>query len=187
MLDEEGMDTFIEKHFTRSAFRLEVLPQYTVDSDQGNVTSYLEGDPEPSWAHGGPWFDHLAEERAAGRRRYRVHIVTPPLSDYLRYECEWGYVYTTAAGEEVYILDTSETTPPMKDLLDHDWWLLDDEHVLRMHYDTEGRFLGAEPLPPSAAGVYRMCRDALMETAVPFGDWWGRHPQYRRKGQDGAL
>src|SRR5437868_7585515 len=144
MLDERGMDDFIEKHFTRTAFRLEVLSQYTVDSDQGNVESYLGGDPEPSWAKGGPWFDHLAAERASGKRRYRVHIVEPPLSDYLRYECEWGYSYTVAAGEDVYVLDISETALPTRELIDHDWWLLDEEHVLRMHYDAEGRFLGAE-------------------------------------------
>ncbi|MFF5205157.1 DUF6879 family protein [Streptosporangium sp. NPDC000396] len=48
MFDEEGMDAFIERYFTRSAFRLEVLPQYMVDSDQGNVTAYLTGAPEPN-------------------------------------------------------------------------------------------------------------------------------------------
>ncbi|WP_425563936.1 DUF6879 family protein, partial [Nonomuraea longicatena] len=59
LLDEAGMDAWIEDHFTRTAFRLEVLPQYTVDSDQGNVAAYLAGESEPSWARGGPWFDQL--------------------------------------------------------------------------------------------------------------------------------
>ncbi|WP_371783898.1 DUF6879 family protein [Streptosporangium subroseum] len=181
------MDAFIEERFARTAFRLEVLPRYTVDSDQGNVENYLAGAAEPSWANGGPWFDHLAAERATGKRRYRVHIIEPPLSDYLRYECEWGYVYTTAAGEEVYILDTSETPLPTKDLVDHDWWLLDDEHVLRMHYDPEGRFLGAEPLSSSSVGPYLACRDAVMKAAVPFEAWWDAHPQYKHNGQDSAL
>jgi hypothetical protein len=49
--------------------------------------------------------DYLKAEEAAGIRRYRVHFLTSPIGDYLRYECEWGYAYTTAAGEEVTILD----------------------------------------------------------------------------------
>jgi hypothetical protein len=181
LLDESGMDSWIEQHFTRTAFRLEVLPQYMVDSDQGNVAAYLAGAPGPSWAHGGPWFDQLRQERAEGKRRYRVRILTPPLSDYLRYECEWGYAYTTVAGDEVNILDTAESPLPAVDLVDHDWWLIDDQHVLRMHYDADGRFTAAEPLPAAAAANYRACREAVMKASVPFQAWWDTHPEYRRR------
>src|SRR5258708_18617127 len=95
LLDLAAIDAFFDEHFTRSAFRLEVLDRYTVDSDQGNVESYLAGGAAPSWADGSEWMDQLARERAEGRRNYRVHELESPLSDYLRYECEWGYVYTS--------------------------------------------------------------------------------------------
>lgn len=179
MLDEQGLDAWIEEHFTRSAFRLETLDRYTVDSDQGNVERYLTGQPGPSWAEGGDWFDQLAAERAAGKRRYRVRVWTSPIGPYLRYEAEWGYLYTSKAGEEIYVLDLAETARP-SGLLEEDFFVIDDRRVLRMHYDDQGRLLGGEPLPEDAAEPYLRCRDAAMAAAVPFQDWWNRHPEVRR-------
>src|SRR6266508_4138307 len=95
LLDLAAIDEFIEERLTRTAFRLEVLDRYTVDSDQQNVERYLAGDPAPSWADGDEWMEQLTRERAEGKRRYRVHVLESPLSDYLRYECEWGYAYTS--------------------------------------------------------------------------------------------
>ena len=180
LLDLPAIDAFFDEHFTRTAFRLEVLDQYTVDTDQGNVERYLAGGPAPSWAEGGEWMEQLARERTEGKRNYRVHVLASPLSDYLRYECEWGYVFTSQAGEEVYILDTAETPRPAG-LIEEDFWLLDDAHVLVMRYDAEGRLLGGEPLPASETGRYRRCRQIAMAHAVPFGGYWAEHPQFWRE------
>jgi hypothetical protein len=180
LLDLAAIDAFFDEHFTRSAFRLEVLDRYTVDSDQGNVESYLAGGPAPTWAEGSAWMDQLARESAEGKRNYRVRVLESPLNDYLRYECEWGYAYTSRAGEEIYILDTAEAPRPAG-LMDEDYYLLDDERVLAMRYDDDGRLLGAQPLPASETGRYLRCREVAMEHAVPFGGWWAEHPQFWRK------
>ena len=180
LLDLPAIDAFFDEHFTRSAFRLEVLEKYTVDSDQGNVESYLAGEPAPTWAEGSAWMDQLTRESAEGKRNYRVRVLASPLNDYLRYECEWGYAYTSRAGEEIYILDTAETPGP-EGLLDEDYYLLDDERVLVMRYDGDGRLLGAEPLPGSENGRYLRCREAAMAAAVPFGRYWAEHPQFWRE------
>lgn len=176
-LDE--LRAYAEAHTTREAFRLEALDTYTVDSDTDNVRRYLAGQDGPSWAHGDDWMRYLEEERASGIRRYRVHIVTSPLSPYLLYECEWGYAYTTQAGEEVYILDTAETARP-PDVPDDEFWLYDDRYVVRMDYDSEGRFIAAEALPESEAPQYRGYRDRALSAAVPFAEYWERHPELRR-------
>jgi hypothetical protein len=180
LLDLAAVDAFIEEHFTRSAFRLEARDRYTVESDQENVERYLAGGPAPSWADGDEWMEQLAQERVAGKRRYRVHVLKSPLSDYLRYECEWGYVYTSRAGEEIYILDLAETPRP-DGLINEDFWLLDDEHVLVMRYDPEGRLLGGEPRTAADAPRYRHCRDVALAHAQPFGRYWDEHPQFWRQ------
>lgn len=173
--------SYAEAHTTTSVFRLETLDEYLVDSDQDNVHRYLAGQDGPSWAQGDDWMDYLAQEQAAGIRRYRVHVLASPIGDYLRYECEWGYVYTSQAGEEIYILDTAETARPA-DLPDDvdDFWLYDDTHVVVMHYDAAGRFIDAEALPLSETPRYRRYRDAAIAAAAPFTTWWQRHPEYRR-------
>ena len=180
LLDLPAIDAFIEERFTRSAFRLEVLDRYTVDSDQENVERYLAGDPAPSWADGDEWMEQLTRERAEGKRRYRVHVLGSPLTDYLRYECDWGYAYTSQAGEEIYILDLAETLRP-GGLINEAFWLLDGEHVLVMRYDSEGRLLGGEPLAAADAPRYRRCRDVALAQAQPFSRYWAEHPQFWRE------
>ncbi len=180
LLDLTAIDAFFDEHFTRSAFRLEVLDRYMVDSDQDNVERYLAGGSAPTWAQGSEWMDQLARERAEGKRNYRVHVLESPLSDYLRYECEWGYACTSNAGEEIYILDTAETPRP-DGLINEDFYLIDDERVLVMRYDGDGRLLGGEPLPVSEAARYVRCREVAVAHAVPFGRYWAGHPQFWRE------
>ncbi len=109
-----------------------------------------------------------------------MHVFASPLSPYLRYECEWGYVYTSQAGEEIYILDTAETARP-GGLLDEEFWLYDDRWVVVMHYDNQGRFTDAVALPESETPRYRRQRDLALAAAVPFSSWWEAHPENRRK------
>ena len=180
LLDLTAVEEFFQRHCARSAFRLEVLEKYTVDSDEENFRDYLAGGPAPTWAAGSEWMDQLARERAEGKRNYRVHVLASPLSDYLRYECEWGYVYTSRAGEEIFILDTAETPRP-GGLIDEDFYLLDDERVLVMRYDDNGCLLGGEPQPESETGRYLRCREAALSRAVPFARYWAEHPQFWRE------
>jgi hypothetical protein len=180
VLTERELVAFANEHTTRSAFRLETRQRYEVDTDAGNVARYLAGEEVPSFVVKGPWLEHLARERSHGIRRFRVHVVESPLSDYLRYECEWGYAYTTAAGEEIYILDLAETPAPAG-LPDHDFWIFDDTHVVVMDYDDTDRFRAAEILPEVELPRYRHYRDLALSRAVPFETYWAAHPQYRRE------
>jgi len=101
-------------------------------------------------------------------------VLSTPLSDYLCFECEWGDAPNSAAGEEIHILDVSEHPAPL-DLVDHDFWLIDDTSVSRMIYDDEGRFIGAELEAPTALPVYQRARNAALTASEPFETWWARH------------
>src|SRR5690349_21452596 len=99
MLDIEQTTEFFDQHYHRTAFRLETRDSYDVGSDGGDVARYLRGEPAPHAGRKNPWLEELAAERRAGRSRSRVHVLATPLGDYLRYECEWGYVLNVQAGE----------------------------------------------------------------------------------------
>jgi hypothetical protein len=106
-----------------------------------------------------------------------------PLHPYERYECEWGYVLTSAAGEDIRVLHPREHQIPA-DLIDHDYWLLDDQHAVRMHYSDSGEFLGAT-VEPDLLDSYRAARQVVLGTidqpvAEEFTTWWSRHPELRR-------
>src|SRR6266536_3599232 len=154
MLNETELGEAIDARFTRSLFRLEVLDRYDVTTDGADYERYLRGEPGPDPARKQPWLDQLRREVAEGKYSHRVHVLTSPLSDYLRYECEWGYAYNVTAGEDIRILDLAEVSRP-PGLIDEDFWLIDDAHVIRMHYDGRGAFVGAELMPAEALSRYR--------------------------------
>lgn len=178
MLDLDETVAFFDAHYTASAFRLETLPVYDVASDGDDVARYLAGEPEPDPGRKQPWLDELRAEKAAGKRRYRVRVLRTPLSDYDRYACEWGYAPNAAAGEEINILDVAATPRPAG-IGDEDFWLLDDEHVLRMIYTAAGQFQGS--VAADDPGPYLAARDAALAAAVPFGPWWAAHPEFWRE------
>lgn len=195
MMGPAELNTWMDQHFTRSAFRLETLQTCEVASDGSDYRRYLDG--EPTWTPEGkqPWLDHLPAERARGLRRYRVRIVTRPVTPYTRYECEWGYQPNVAAGEDVRVLDLGDRDLPPglpdPDRWHFDWWLVEERdggrHVLRMEYTDDGRFLGttvAGRAPDATVSLsvpdFAAVRDRLWSAAEPFTSWWSRHRELHR-------
>jgi hypothetical protein len=165
---------FFGAHLTQSAFRLEQLDRYDVSSDGGDFARHRSGETEPDWERKTPLLESLRKEKEAGIRRYRVRVLSTPLNDYLRYSCEWGYVLNSQAGEEIHVLDLAERERP-EDVVDHDFWLLDDKYPLRMHYSETGEFIGGELV--DSLERYQKARDAALAAAEPFERWWARHPE----------
>jgi hypothetical protein len=163
--------------FRKRLFRLETLPEYAVDADGADFHRWISGEAEPTWARKRPWLEVLRADRAAGRHRQRVRILSDRLTDYERYACEWGYALNSEAGENIRVLRRGEHDIPSWPTTSHDWWIVDDHETVLMHYDKHGRFEAAEVL---AVGHYPLVRDALWGIAEPFRSWWQRHPELHR-------
>lgn len=164
---------------TKSVFRLETLSVYNPVSEAAALESYLAGDPCPRVGVTTPYMRTVEDQTGRGVRRFRVHVVQGPLTDYLRYEMEWGYTFTSQAGEEILILDTAEHRSP-EGLVNEDFWFFDDTHVVRMDYRDDGEILGKELLEEPDLEHYRAQRDLALAGAVPFNEYWSAHPQYHR-------
>jgi hypothetical protein len=160
--------------FRHEAFRLETLDDY---GRSGNVDAYrlfLEGQPKPD-DYNADWLDEVRSHVDAGRRIYRVHVLTRPLSPYLRFELGWGYRTNATAGEEFFILDVTEMPNPIDAV--GDFWLFDSLTAAPMRYSDDGKFLGADVLPDDQSARYVSCRDIALAHAVPFEDWWAEHAE----------
>lgn len=166
-----NIDEFYGKFhsFKRRAFRLETLPQYLSDEEEGNLQAFLNGeqlfgpiDPE--------WPKMIARNVAAGKSMSRVHVVPDLLTPYLRYEIEWGYAHNIEAGEDVRLL-MPEAPREVRQLAERDFWLFDDEVVL-MDYDADGRLVGVE-LEEDADRIQKYCRskDILLSHAIPVREY----------------
>lgn len=174
MLTENELGEFIDARFTHTLFRLETLDHIEVGADVEDFGRYKQGLSGPDMAQRNQWLDVIRDEVAYGKHTYRVHVVRSPLSTYLRFCFEWGYVHNSAAGEHIGILDEAEQTVP-SDLIRQDFWLIDGEHLVLMHYDDRGRFVGATVGADSDTPRYRSCADAAWATSVRFEDYWNAH------------
>ncbi|WP_340559031.1 DUF6879 family protein [Streptomyces sp. GSL17-111] len=158
--------------FERDAFRLETLNDY---SRSGNIDAYrafLAGSPQPE-DYNAAWIDELRSHTEMGKRVHRVHVLSRPLTEYLRFELGWGYRKNMSGGEEFAILDITDQPNPLEGV--PDFWIFDSAHVAVMHYDSSGGYEGAEILPAERATDFARFRDTALAHAQPFTEWWATH------------
>ena len=151
----------------RDAFRLETLPAYAMDEEEAEYARWRATGELPV-AEDDPWLVRLRRFRATGRTIGRVHVITRPLSQYLRYQFAF-YPHSVAAGEDVRILDA--TACPGHGLPEQDFWLFDETAVVRMDYDRHGRQLGRELLEDADPAPYIERKRRALGLAVPFAQF----------------
>lgn len=160
--------------FEQEAFRLETLDDY---SKSGNVNAYrafLAGERQPADYNDG-WVTELRSHTSKGKRIYRVHIVSRPLTPYLRFELGWGYQKNATGGEEFFVLDITGRPNPLEGV--PDFWLMDGLTPGVLNYSEDGAFLGADILTSERAEEFRAYRDSAMARAQPFSEWWAEHAE----------
>jgi len=147
------------KTFRTEAWRLETLPQYLVPQEAGEFAEFKAGARFP-----GPYEDDwtaMVRTRTVGR----VHIVTRPLSDYLRFEFERYYQHQAPAGEDIRILDVTDRPNPLPDV--QDFWMFDHSSVVLMHYHPDGTQISRELYEGDPAPFVEYQRIAVA-ASVPF-------------------
>ena len=182
MMGVAELRPYLDAHFTKTLFRLEALAAYNVASEGPDFARYLAGEPGPTLERRQPWLDRLSAEASRGQGRRRVHTVTLPLSDYLKFECEWSYALNPY--EDIRILELTALRPDLQGLVDAaggDFYLADEEHVIRLHYNAENQPLGVvADSSPAVVAKYRNIAETLWSEAEPFHQWWAAHPEFHR-------
>lgn len=164
------------ERFKYSMFRLEVLQGYEGSGEDEAVAAMAAGQPEPPIPAMDRWASLIHAGRVAGKVHQRVHVVTEPLTNYMRYEIAWAYRQSTAAGEDVRIIPRSHGDWP-EGVSHDDFWLFDSSEMYLMHYDTGGMWLGAELITDSAR-IVAACRqrDAAWHQAIPWRQYVASRP-----------
>jgi hypothetical protein len=159
--------------FERQAFRLETLDDYGQSGGVDAYQAFLAGEEQPESYREAAWLTTVGDATRSGKRVYRVHILSRPLTDYLRFELSWGYHRNMTVGEEFFILDTTEQPNPIPQA--PDFWLFDDRATGVMAYDDSGKYLGSEFLAEDRVAEFQTYRDTALAHAIPFTKWWALH------------
>jgi len=156
--------------FEREAFRLETLPVYRVREEAERIEHFLAtGDTGAADDDG--WRTEVQHHRDTGRWIGRVHVVSRPLTDYLRFEFT-SQKFSVQAGEEVRVLDLADTPNP--GLPDQDFWMFDESTVVRMDYAEDGTQIGRELLEAADPAPYVEYKRLAMAHSEPLLDYCAR-------------
>lgn len=154
--------------YKQEAFRLETLSSYKVGSEQAEYKTFL-ATGQLDIPDDDPWLVRVRHFRHTGRWIGRVHVISRPLTDYLRYEFV-VYRHTVEVGEDVRILDL--TNRPDPGLPMQDFWLFDETAIVRMDYDSDGTQLGHELLEEVDPAPYVAWKQLALQYAEPFTENW---------------
>ena len=152
--------------FEESAFRLETLDAYSIPQETPEFDRYLRGEQLPTDPNS-EWVKLVADRVRLGKIMQRVRVISTPLTPYLRYEIDWGYLYSSIVGEDIRLIERSRLKPDMQ--APNDYWLFDRRILIAMQYDSVGHFLFARE-EDSADRVQFACdlSDSLLPLAVPL-------------------
>ncbi|MET8329644.1 DUF6879 family protein [Streptomyces sp. NPDC005181] len=150
--------------FQKEAWRLETRPVYRVPQEAEEFGRFLSGERFPG-PYEDDWTALIRKHREAGGSIGRVHIVTRPLSDYLRFEFERYYRHQASVGEGIRILDVTDRENPLPDV--DDFWMFDRSTVVLMKYEEDGTQIERELHEGDVAPFLEYQRIAIAES-VPF-------------------
>lgn len=154
--------------YERSAWRFECQPTYMMPNEQETLSRFLAGEPKPE-GHNSAWHATVRDLVASGRTIGRVRAVRYPLTDYQRYQLEWGIPGNIAAGEDIRIADAANLDLPRQD-----FWLFDDSVVVELNFRGDGTLINVVQRDDTDLTRYLQWRDIALAHAVPLSEWNAR-------------
>ncbi|MFI5800893.1 DUF6879 family protein [Streptomyces sp. NPDC051677] len=155
------------RDFKSEAWRLETLPTYRVPQEADEFSRFLAGERFPG-PYEDSWTAMIRHRKESGGSVGRVHILTRPLSDYLRFEFERYYRHQAPIGEDIRILDVTERENPLPSV--QDFWMFDKSEVVLMHYQPDGTQISREAFEGDVSPFIEYQRIARAES-VPFEEY----------------
>ncbi|MFE3072393.1 DUF6879 family protein [Streptomyces sp. NPDC059247] len=167
LLDGDAWRSRFER-FAVEAWRLETLPQYLMPQEEEEFRAFRAGARIDPHVVSNEYTDRLRRQAAEGRPQGRVHVLTRPLSDYLRFEFSQYYAPHVLAGEQIRILDVTDRDNPLESV--QDFWMFDRSEVVLMNYRPDGRQISREVYEGDLTPFIEHQRIAVAES-MPFEEY----------------
>ncbi|MGQ0719279.1 MAG: DUF6879 family protein [Pseudonocardiales bacterium] len=155
--------------FATSAFRLETRQFYAADDEAGAFSDWRERGHVPDAADPliAGWTGLVRARVEGGAVMRRVHVVSHPMTDYVRFELALQKAYSVPAGEQVRVVDAG--LHPGLARAD-DFWLLDDRVGVRLIYDDAGELTQLRRMTNGEVDTARCLRDVAWIAGTDIGE-----------------
>jgi hypothetical protein len=160
--------------FRTSAFRLEARQYYDSPKEREWFERWRQTGEVPAFTpDNDPWCKLVAEAKAAGKTVQRVRLVQEPPTDYVRFELQCQ-LHSVEAGEDIRVTvvkperDFAVNDDPLGDMFD--FWLFDEETVVELEYDHEGRYINAYEVTDRDYR-YRAYRSMALKRSIPLKEY----------------
>ncbi|HEY6424057.1 MAG TPA: hypothetical protein VIY28_12580 [Pseudonocardiaceae bacterium] len=145
--------------FATSAFRLETRQAYASDEETAAFAAWQEHGRIPDAVDPliAAWTGMVRPRIEGGAVMRRVHVVSHPMTEYLRFELVLQRAHSIPAGEQVRVVD-ADLHPDLA--CADDFWLLDDRVGVRLIYDESGQLIRLVRMSTGEVSTARSVRGA---------------------------
>lgn len=155
--------------FATSAFRLETRQSYAAEEEDAAFAAWRERGSTPD--AGDPlvaaWTGMVRARIAGGAVMRRVHVVSHPMSEYVRFELSLQRAHSVPAGEQVRVVDADRHHELARV---EDFWLLDDRVGVRLIYDDAGQLIRLVRMTTGEVDTARCVRDAAWAAGTDLSE-----------------
>ncbi|MGW4216908.1 DUF6879 family protein [Streptomyces bacillaris] len=149
------------KSARHSAVHLEMRDAYGVGDEAADFATWRrtgQRDTDPASAYWTPWVDLVQSAVSRGVAVRRAHVVSEPVTEYIRYE-HAGTVVNILAGEQVRWLPRRQAVELM--LPGSDLWIFDGQQVLFNHFTGSGDWSDPGLELRTEPHIVKQCADAF--------------------------
>lgn len=157
---------------------MELLDSYEMDRQDESYESFIQFQKGnvviPEWLKDDfRDSDNLHEK---GVKEIRLHVVSLPLSEYVRWEIATSYRPFIEHGVDVFLLSRNEFVQYAPKIV-NDFVVFDDESVVVINYDEKGRWIGYEGPITEVSFVNSMIsvKNYLLAKATPLEEFLKSH------------
>ena len=120
--------------FTRTAFRLEALPQYIVENETADFSNFKDSGRLPDNARS-DWARLVKSNIKSGKSMKRLRLLSDELTPYEQFEI---LSYSgIKSGEEIRVNPRSL----YEENYLYDFWFFDNEYITQMNYAQDGTYV----------------------------------------------
>lgn len=161
---DNGFDTF-----SRYAYRLEVLPQYSIyDTNEFfEYEKFIKGEAIEGFANQ-DWLECITQWNNEGKVIERIRVVPQDITDYFKYEFLWCYPRNIEHGEKIRFVSYDTFRSVCGEIVLNDFWAFDKEQVVLLLYNDKFEYDNCLQLSLKDANIYLNIYEKLQAKTIDY-------------------